>query len=437
MKRKKIMLFVFLLVAFLITIIIYNDKKNTLNNDKLIIKKSYAIMIKGAGDADYTNASSIPSDLTNYHIDKDKTFCENGGTVDIVGNKLSYQTLGSDRCTVYMYYEVIPDIKMNIETPSYLLSGYTKSVSNCKGTNSTIWNNKLNGVEVSNWSDFVKCDIEFTQKTPSSSELLTTIVNNKGTSTTHGIRYQGTDPNNYVWYNDELWRIIGNIPVCLTSGCSSTENRVKLIRNDILGAYKFSDSSTTWSDSNIQKLLNGCYLGKKSSCDDYCYIKGTSIVGNCDYSLIGIDASDFYGNMIEDVFYYAGIESNPNAMVGDDSAHTADEHYNYEKSSIDTVARKVGIMYVSDFGYAFKGFSSGLGRINNPQGYCNQNWLYKTGMEWTMTISSSWPFFISHGWIYGNKSFDGYFVRPTIFLKSQVYVTSGDGSQTNPYILNL
>ena len=438
MKRKKIVLFVFLLLGVLITIIIYNDKKNTLNNDKLIVKKSYAIMIKGDGETSYTNANSIPSDLTNYHIDTDKTFCENGGTVDIVGNKLSYQTLGADRCTVYMYYEVIQDIKMKVETPAYLLSGYTKSVTNCKGTNSTIWNNKLNGIEVSNWNDFVKCDIEFTQKTPSNSELLTTIVNNEGTSTTHGIRYQGKNPDNYVWYNDELWRIIGNVPVCLTSGCSSTENRVKLIRNDSIGAIVFNKTSFsssnlfTWMGNNIQNLLNTCYLGKTLSCDSYCYTYSTSAAGTCDYSSIGINPSDYYGNMVEDVYYNVGVPTTEEFV-------NADNQYTKEIASYASTTSKIGLMYASDWGYAIEGFTGVLGSSGNPASYMNKNWLFSNGYEWTMSAhSSSYPIgVLGSGCLTSYSASDGFAARPVLYLKPDVYVVSGTGTNTDPYTLGI
>ena len=431
MKRKKIVLFVFLLVAFLITIIIYNDKKNTLNNDKLIIKKSYAIMIKGDGATSYTNANSIPSDLTNYHIDTNKTFCENGGTVDIVGNKLSYQTLGADRCTVYMYYEKINDITVNVATPAYLLSGYTKSITNCRGTNSAVWDNKLNGLVISNWLDFVNCDISFTQKTPSSSELLTTIVNNKGTSTTHGKRYQGKNPDNYVWFNDELWRIIGNVPVCLTNGCASTENRVKLIRNDSIGAIKYGDDST-WMGSNIQNLLNTCYLGKASSCDSYCYTASTTAAGTCDYSSDGIDASDYYGNMIEDVYFNVGVPSSG-------SYGTADDQYTKEIASYASATSKIGLMYASDWGYAIEGYSGVLGRNESPASYMNKNWLFSNGYERTMSAySSSYPILVFYtGYLDSGLAYYGFAARPVIYLKSNVYVTGGKGSKTEPYTLGI
>ena len=323
------------------------------------------------------------------------------------------------------------DITVNVETPAYLLSGYTKSITNCTGTNSAVWDNKLNGLVISNWSDFVNCDISFTPKTPSNSELLSTIVDTKGTSTTHGIRYQGTDPDNYVWFNDELWRIIGNVPVCLTSGWATTQNRVKLIRNDSIGAIKYG-SNSTWMGSNIQSLLNTCYLGKASSCSSYCYSYSTSAVGLCNYSSDGIDASDYYGNMIEDVYYNVGVPSSASYV-------NADDQYTKEIASYASSTSKIGLMYASDWGYAIEGFSGVLGSAGSPQSYMNKNWLFSNGYEWTMSAySSSYPLNVNnYGYLNHIYAPRGYAARPVLYLKSNVYVTGGTGSKTDPYRLGI
>ena len=323
------------------------------------------------------------------------------------------------------------DITVNVETPAYLLSGYTKSITNCDGITGGTWDYKINGIIIDNISKTnSSCNITFTQKTPSNSELLSTIVDTKGTSTTHGIRYQGTDPDNYVWFNDELWRIIGNVPVCLTSGCATTQNRVKLIRNDSIGAIKYG-SNSTWMGSNIQNLLNTCYLGKASSCSSYCYSSGTSAVGLCNYSSDGIDASDYYGNMIEDVYYNVG--------AGDSTNKTADNYYTQEIASYASSASKIGLMYASDWGYAIKGFTGVLGSNGSPQSYMNKNWLFSNGLEWTMSAySSSNPLNVdNYGYLNHSTASCGYAARPVLYLKSNVYITGGHGSKTDPYTLGI
>ena len=425
-NKKKGILIISCLLSILLSIFLYPRK----DDNKSIIKKSYAFKIKNNGETSYTSVDTIPSDLTNYHIDEEKTICENGGKVSIVGNKLAYQTLGSDRCTVYLYYEELHDIKVNVAKPRQLLGGYTKSITNCDGITGGTWDYKINGIIIDNISKTnSSCNITFTPKTPNNEELLTTIVNNKATRNENGKRYQGKNPDNYIWFNDELWRIIGNIPVCLTSGCASTENRVKIIRNDSIGAIQYG-SNSTWMGSNIQNLLNTCYLGKKSSCDSYCYSE-SSAKGTCDYSSDGIDVTDFYGKMVEDVYFNVG--------TGDSTYKTAANYYTQEIATHTTSATKIGLMYASDWGYAIEGFTGILGSGGKPQNSSDKNWLFSNGYEWTMSAhSSSKPLDADYlGYFSSNSVTNGYSIRPVLYLKSNVYVVSGKGTKVNPYRIGM
>ena len=425
-NKKKGILIISCLFVILLSIFLYPRK----DDNKSFIKKSYAFKIKNNGETSYTSVDTIPSDLTNYHIDEEKTICENGGKVSIVGNKLAYQTLGSDRCSVYLYYEKLPDIKINVSNPSYLLGGYTKSITNCDGITGGTWDYKINGIIIDNISKTnSSCNITFTPKTPSNEKLLTTIVNNKATRNANGKRYQGKNPDNYIWFNDELWRIIGNIPVCLTSGCASTENRVKIIRNDSIGAIIYGDNST-WMGSNIQNLLNTCYLGKTSSCDDYCH--STNSTGTCDYSSDGIDTSDFYGKMVEDVYFNVG--------AGDYKFKTASNYYTQEIATHTTSTSKIGLMYASDWGYAIEGFTGVLGDDGSPQNSSDKNWLFSNGDEWTMSAcDSTIPLAVRYYGIIHDPDTAGfsYSIRPVLYLKSNVYVVSGNGSKVEPYRIGI
>ena len=432
-NKKKGILIISCLFVILLSIFLYPRK----DDNKSIIKKSYAFKIKNNGETSYTSVDTIPSDLTNYHIDEEKTICENGGKVSIVGNKLAYQTIGSDRCSVYLYYEKIPDFTINVPNPSYLLGGYTKSITNCDGITGGTWDYKINGIIIDNISKTnSSCNITFTPKTPTTSELLSTVVNNNATRNENGKRYEGENPNNYIWFNDELWRIIGNIPVCLTSGCATTQNRVKLIRNDSIGAIAFnktnysSSSPLTWMGSNIQNLLNTCYLGKKSSCDSYCYCSSSS-KGTCDYSSDGIDATDFYGKMVEDVYFNVG--------AGDSTYKTAANYYTQEIATHATSTSKIGLMYASDWGYAIEDFTEGLGYDGSPQNSSDKNWLFSNGYEWTMSAySSSNPLSANgSGYLGFDSASFGYAARPVLYLKSNVYVVSGTGSKVDPYRIGM
>ena len=305
----------------------------------------------------------------------------------------------------------------------------TVNCNNAKGR----WNPKTWKLEITKITGTVTCDVSFN----SSVTNLTTQVDNKATRDENGKRYQGKNPDNYIWFNDELWRIIGNIPVCLTSGCASTENRVKLIRNYSIGGISFnqtnfsSSSPFTWIGSNVQNLLNTCYLGKTSSCDSYCYSNGTKAAGTCDYSSDGIDTSDYYGNMIENVYYNVGVPSSGSFV-------NADDQYTKEIASYASSASKIGLMYASDWGYAIEGYTSSL-VSSSAASYMNKNWLFSNGNEWTMSAySSSKNLCVSEfGGLAADSPFSGSAARPVLYLKSNVYVVSGTGTKVDPYRIGM
>ena len=294
-----------------------------------------------------------------------------------------------------------------------------------------VWNPKTWKLEITKIKGTVTCDISFN----SNASNLSDVVDSNAASTTHGIRYQGKNPDNYVWFNDELWRIIGNVPVCLTSGCASTENRVKLIRNDIIGSFLYdknmfsTTNQFTWLNTNIQNLLNKCYLGKTSSCDDYCYA-GTDAIGMCNYSLIGIDEDSNYGKMVENVYYYIGF--------GDKAFHTADDQYDLEISRYSSSLSKIGLMYASDFGYAVEGYSGIIGYGGTIEQYTQKNWLFMCENEWLIgAYSDTILLYISNGCLSSNVANVSYATRPVLYLKPDVYVVSGTGTQVDPYRIGM
>lgn len=298
-------------------------------------------------------------------------------------------------------------------------------------------------LDIKNITGNVSCNVSFT----SNPKLFSNVVNTTSTSgevsgngllykSDYGVRYKGNNPNNYIWYNGELYRIIGKTPVCTavnTDGTCKTWNNnglVKIIRNDSIGGLVYNAneaSSSTWVESTIQKNFNECFLGKinsrnNSACAAYCYSAYYSSgkpVAKCDYTQNGIASSGDYYNMIYDGVYW-------NIGVSGSTAPTGKTQYDKEKTSQTSVTLKVGLMYASDYGYAMN------------SSYKN-NWLFTRGYEWTMTAySSSYPVYVNDvGGLGSNDAYHGYAVRPVLYLKSNVYVISGDGSEGNPYKIML
>lgn len=63
------------------------------------------------------------------------------------------------------------------------------------------------------------------------------------------LRYIGMDPNNYVLFNDELWRIIGIFSED-THGLSG-KKLIKLIKNELLENRSWDSSN--WAMSSLQQ----------------------------------------------------------------------------------------------------------------------------------------------------------------------------------------
>ena len=115
-----------------------------------------------------------------------------------------------------------------------------------------------------------------------------------------------------------------------------------------------------------------------------------------------------------------------NIGVSGSTSTTGKTQYDKEKTSQTSTTLKIGLMYASDYGYA----------VNN--GYKN-NWLFTKGYEWTMTAysSSSPVYVVVNGGLANVDASVGYAVRPVLYLKSNIYVISGDGSEGNPYKIML
>ena len=122
MKKKKIVLFVFLIVGVLSLVFIYNKKIN-LNKNKLA-NKSYAIYVKENNSSSYINSKSIPKG--SYLLNQAKSFCENNGEIssyDNVNGVVGFSFIGSDRCTLnFDEYSIAPTISEDLKVENDILT---------------------------------------------------------------------------------------------------------------------------------------------------------------------------------------------------------------------------------------------------------------------------------------------------------------------------
>lgn len=258
------------------------------------------------------------------------------------------------------------------------------------------------------------------------------------------LRYVGANPNNYVLFNNELWRIIGEF-----------DGQIKIIKNDYYtvdgrDTIAFDVNANTedgynihWSTSSLNTEFNEVYLKHiKENSSDYSYIDtehvwdlGTLSVFNSEYGIP-------YSQGTRSQYYIAErelltIHDFPSTWTG-----------------------AIGLMYPSDVGYATSSMHSEcdtefmINWNSNGYGCAETSWLNNFDKmqenddwygEWNMikfADSSNYLYQLSLSggvitgfWtLYSNDS-DHLGARPVLFLKSDVRISGGEGSELNPYTL--
>ena len=277
----------------------------------------------------------------------------------------------------------------------------------------------------------------------------------------HDYRYVGANVNNYVWFNNDMYRIIGVFDDN-SHGVVDEEGNgkylVKLIAANLVGAYSYgaqNDTSNNYSAysndftlGNMNKLLNNNFYGKSSEgCSVLTYYSSSTNYRTNDCSdIIGYGIDPSLQNYIETVTWYLyGYSSNnyskQNFYLCERGGNSCTGANGTTDESKVKIQNKVGLMYVSDYLYASGYFESADATTASSDYYGNQNWLYK-GYEWTITPrsdDSSYAFNVSYyGYVFNfSNASSGYGARPTFYLTSSVFITGGNGSFDNPYTITL
>ena len=365
--------------------------------------------------------TSVPSSMTSGIYYNFKFNPKENGYYQMCYNLSS----GNANNRLYVYLNTI---EQYFDSSSYLSASTTTAKSGCI---------ELGYVST---SDYIKItQLAYTNiSTLSFSIKKVAVVNSLATDT----RYEGKNPNNYIWFNNEYWRIIGVFDSA--SHGVNGKNLVKIIRDDVLDGIVWHKSNINdWTAESLNLLLNGAYYNAQDGTGSgYCYGYSTTVTGNCDYTKRGIQSD--YRDMIANVTWYLGGYSTRNA--------TAEEFYEYERGTTVTSGRPtsttgyIGLVYPSDYGYSVLSSScartTNLGSYNTATSCAGQSWLSGKGEEWTITPNSSDSRYVFTLTIFGNVSSYGlaslgYGSRPVLYLDASVYKIDGDGSLENPYIVGM
>ena len=253
------------------------------------------------------------------------------------------------------------------------------------------------------------------------------------------IRYYGSNPKNYVKFNNELWRIIGVFG-----------NNVKLVRKDRLGKLSWDSSESSvnggwgvneWSQSALKNYLNTMYYGGTSVT---CYngqnkkevtcpankLDNTSksLIDNYTWNTGAIE----WGKASDTLAFYKDERGNLTGLINNDTVERTTTWPGY-----------IGLPYATDWAYAS---GNDICEVNmhskdssNKYICLNDNWMSKGEEYWTLSprasnVNGIWMVsnFVS---VWANSASSPYALHPSIYLKNNVQIISGTGTSSDPYIL--
>ena len=262
------------------------------------------------------------------------------------------------------------------------------------------------------------------------------------------IRYYGSDPNNYVRFNNELWRIIGVF-----------NDNVKLIRKDSLGWLSWDSSEESinegwgvneWSTSALKNYLNTMYYGGTSVT---CYNAKNKQTTTCPTNKLNTESKtliDYY------TWKTGAIEmskrTNTPAFYKSERGNVTGKICNGGSACNDTVERTtewpgyIGLPYATDYAYA-SGESiceTNMVKQDSSNTYIckNNNWMFKPNTwYWTLSLDAYpsasrgvWLVY-SDGHVGNINAAYGAAIFPAIYLKTDILIKSGTGTSSEPYIL--
>ena len=334
---------------------------------------------------------------------------------------------------------------------------------------------KFDGLKITNGTKENAEVIEITKPTygMKATEYITNLLEYNGeglkkdNTPDQNIRYYGSNPNNYVLFNNELWRIIGVFG-----------SNVKLIRNEKLGNLSWDSSESSinrgygvneWSQADLKNYLNTMYYEGTSVT---CYNEKNNQTTTCPANKLDETSKSLIDNHTWNI---GAIDKTDTTIVNPETfAINTVSFYKAERGTTngkicngrdacnDTVTRTtewtgyIGLPYPTDYAYASSESdcetNMNAGDIDFDNGIFNMtckknNWMHHgTTMEiedatWFMSPVAD-PDYAANVWyvLGGGLTNDScaaypFSAFPTIYLKSNIIIESGKGTSSDPYIL--
>ena len=427
-KKYRIILYTSIfLLCVVASIILVVKKSNSVYEEeskpKVVKHKSMLSMnleqTAGAGDYKTVTQSKWPTE--GYKFNAELSRCENGSTLSWDDTKKAVIVSGnlSDKC--YVYFDIYQPT-----LAEYIKSQYTGT----QGENNIYYHD----------SD---------------------LANGAGDNS---YRYAGANPNNFVCFGsdtspcptDNLYRIIGVFGENYHG--VTGKQLVKLIKYDYMTTDELGtdgDYSQTYKEWGMDSTYKGTYGDGERIGVYYWNYKATGSATNT-WSTSLLNKTNLNTNFINNIgTTWANKIATVTWKVGGNTfANISDvvPATTYQNEIVNpvttnttdnatTYSAKIGLMYVSDYGFAASpdAWTLTMSSYNNTTA-TNNNWMYMGLYEWTISryaVDSSDAFRVG---IDGSVSFYGVYgdrgVRASFSLESSVSYVSGSGSMSDPIVIN-
>ena len=250
--------------------------------------------------------------------------------------------------------------------------------------------------------------------------------------------YRGENPNNYIRFNNELWRIISK----------EADGTYKIVRNKVLPEeMPFDNDNFRDKESNG---AGGTYCANSSyGCN--AWAATANMVGspaeftNGDYS--GTVLLDSSLNTYLNGEYLNSITVNKDKIVNHDYNIGAVVYNNNDLATQIEGEKaykwngKVGLISESDYINANSDMNTcgTLSKYNSKYKTCrNTNWMYISGTWWSLSPDADYSYYVWRvydvGYLDNYSARSSYGVRPAVYLTSSLSL-SGSGTQSNPFTI--
>ena len=427
-KKYRIILYTSIfLLCVVASIILVVKKSNSVYEEeskpKVVKHKSMLSMnleqTAGAGDYKTVTQSKWPTE--GYKFNAELSRCENGSTLSWDDTKKAVIVSGnlSDKC--YVYFDIYQPT-----LAEYIKSQYTGT----QGENNIYYHD----------SD---------------------LANGAGDNS---YRYAGANPNNFVCFGttespcptDNLYRIIGVFGENYHG--VTGKQLVKLIKYDYMTTDELGtdgDYSQTYKEWGMDSTYKGTYGDGERIGVYYWNYKATGSATNT-WSTSLLNKTNLNTNFINNIGTtwankiatvtwkvggntYANISdvvpatTYQNEIVNPVTTNTTDNATTY--------SAKIGLMYVSDYGFAASpdAWTLTMSSYNNTTAK-NNNWMYMGLYEWTISRDADFSdiaFNVYNVGLVGYNYVDyDRGVRASFSLESSVSYVSGSGSMSDPIVIN-